>query len=137
MLANICTASAQYHTTVVQSTDKSVTLRSIGYGKKAAAAANNAEISAVETILFAGAPGSRFASPLIQEDKATIENKYRKFFTAFYDHAYKDYVETSVVVTAFGKNDLKQKCITMDVCIRVTQLRAFLENNGIIRKFGL
>ena len=54
-----------------------------------------------------------------------------------YKEEYQNFVESSIIVTPYGKNALKQKCITLDVCIRVNQLRAYLENNGIIRKFGL
>ena len=54
-----------------------------------------------------------------------------------YKEEYQNFVESSIIVTPYGKNALKQKCITLDVCIRVNQLRTYLENNGIIRKFGL
>ena len=58
-------------------------------------------------------------------------------YADFYSKEYQNFVESSIIVTPYGKNALKQKCITLDVCIRVNQLRTYLENNGIIRKFGL
>ena len=69
-------------------------------------------------------------------NKEATEEKYKSFFDDFYNNTYKNFIESSVIVAPYGKNALKQKCITLDVCIRVNQLRAYLENNGIIRKFG-
>ena len=112
-------------------------MRCVGYGKKATIASMDAELSAIKTLLFVGAQNTQHSMPLVQEDKAVVEHKYKKFFDAFYGKEYQNFVESSIIVTPYGKNALKQKCITLDVCIRVNQLRAYLENNGIIRKFGL
>lgn len=112
-------------------------LRCTGYGKKAAIAATDAELSAIKTLLFAGAQGTPYSIPLIQESKEATEEKYKSFFDDFYNNTYKNFIESSVIVAPYGKNALKQKCITLDVCIRVAQLRAYLESNDIIRKFGL
>lgn len=129
--------SAQYQVSVLNVTKDAVSMRCVGYGKKAAVASMDAELSAIRTLLFVGAKNTRYSMPLVQEDKTVVENKYRKFFEAFYCHEYKDFIESSVIVTPYGKNALKQKCITLDVRIRISQLRTYLENNGIIRKFGL
>ena len=112
-------------------------MRSVGYGKKATIASMDAELSAIKTLLFVGTQKTQHSMRLVQEDKAVVENKYKKFFDAFYSKEYQNFVESSIIVTPYGKNALKQKCITLDVCIRVNQLRTYLENNGIIRKFGL
>ena len=129
-------ASAQYQSSVAGATKGTVTLRSTGYGKKAAIAATDAELSAIKTLLFAGAQGTPHSIPLIQESKEATEEKYKNFFDDFYNNTYKNFIESSVIVVPYGKNALKQKCITLDVCIRVAQLRPYLESNGIIRKFG-
>ena len=129
--------SAQYRTSVTNETKDAVTFRCIGYGRKAKAASVDAELSALKTLLFTGTSGTYFSMPLIQDDRFVVETKYKKFFNSLYDSEYRNFIESSVIVTPFGKNDLKQKCITMDVCIRGRQLRTYLENNGIIRKFGL
>ena len=129
-------ASAQYQASVAGATKDAVTLRCTGYGKKAAIAATDAELSAIKTLLFAGAQGTPYSIPLIQESKEATEEKYKSFFDDFYNNTYKNFIESSVIVAPYGKNALKQKCITLDVCIRVAQLRAYLESNGIIRKFG-
>ena len=135
VLTAILEVSAQYQVSVLNATKDAVSMRCVGYGKKAAIASMDAELSAIRTLLFAGAQNTQHSMPLVQE--AIVENKYRKFFDTFYSKEYQNFVESSIIVTPYGKNALKQKCITLDVCIRVNQLRTYLENNGIIRKFGL
>lgn len=137
VLTAILEVSAQYQVSVLNATKDAVSMRCVGYGKKAAIASTDAELSAIRTLLFAGVQNTQHSMPLVQEDKAIVENKYRKFFDTFYSKEYQNFVESSIIVTPYGKNALKQKCITLDVCIRVNQLRTYLENNGIIRKFGL
>lgn len=137
MLAAMLEVSAQYQVSVLNATKDAISMRCVGYGKKAAIASMDAELSAIRTLLFVGAQNTQHSMPLIQEDKATIEGKFREFFDALYSKEYQNFVESSIIVTPYGKNALKQKCITLDVCIRVNQLRTYLENNGVIRKFGL
>ena len=137
ILTAVIEVSAQYQVSILNSTKDAVSMRCVGYGKKATIASMDAELSAIKTLLFVGAQNTKHSMPLVQEDKAAFENKYRKFFDAFYSKEYQNFVESSIIVTPYGKNALKQKCITLDVCIRVNQLRTYLENNGIIRRFGL
>ena len=128
---------AQYHSTVQSATKSSVTMRVIGYGKNAKTASADAENNAIKTLLFAGAQDTSYRLPLIPDNKETVETKNKDFFDKLYKNEYKNFIESSIVVTAFGKDAQKRKCITMDICVRAEQLRAYLENNGIIRKFGL
>ena len=137
ILTAVIEVSAQYQVSILNSTKDAVSMRCVGYGKKVTIASMDAELSAIKTLLFVGAQNTQHSMPLVQEDKAAFENKYRKFFDAFYSKEYQNFVESSIIVTPYGKNALKQKCITLDVCIRVNQLRTYLENNGIIRRFGL
>ncbi len=137
MLFSLLEVSAQYHVTAISSTNGTVTMRSTGYGKKAAKASIDAELSAIKAVLFVGAGKTPYNYPLIHEGQSAVETKYKVFFDELYNQGYKTFVESTVIVTPFGKNTLKQKCITVDVCIRAEQLRKHLEKNGIIRKFGL
>lgn len=129
------TADAQYHCTVMSATRSNVTLRCIGYGKNVKIAVKSAELGAIETLLYVGATGTPYSLPLIS-NKVEAESKNKSFFDTFYESSYKNFVESSVTVTAFGKDSEKRKCVTLDVNIRAEQLRSYLENNGIIRKFG-
>lgn len=137
MLTAVLDVSAQYRASVLNATKDAVSMRCVGYGKKSTIAAMDAELSAIKAVLFVGAQNTQYCMPLVQEDKAVAENKHKKFFDDFYGKEYKNFIESSVIVTPYGKNALKEKCITLDVAIRVNQLRTYLENNGIIRKFGL
>lgn len=136
-LTSIFEASAQYQVSVINATADAVSMRCVGYGKKATIASKEAELSAIKTLLFVGAQNTQYNMALVEEDKTTVENKFKDFFDTFYSKEYKNFIESSIIVTPYGKNALKQKCITLDVRIRVASLRAYLENNGIIRKFGL
>ena len=127
---------AQYHSTVQSSTTSSVTMRVIGYGKNVKTASVDAENNAIKTLLFAGAQDTSYRLPFISDNKETIETNNKTFFDNLYKNDYKNFIESSVIVTAFGKDAQKRKCITMDICVRAEQLRKYLENNGIIRKFG-
>lgn len=126
---------AQYHCTVISATRSNVTLRCTGYGKNAKAALSSAERGAIETLLYVGAPRTPYSLPFIN-NKAEVEANNKQFFDTLYESSYKNFIESSVTVTAFGKDAEKRKCLTMDVNVRAEQLRSFLENNGIIRKFG-
>lgn len=137
MLIGLSDVSAQYNVTVVNSTKDVITVRCLGYGKKASVASKDAELSAIKALLFVGIANSKYNVPLIQDIESDVEFKNQRFFEDFYNEGYRNFIESSIVVTPFGKNSLKQKCITIDVSVRVVQMRAYLEKNGIIRKFGL
>lgn len=128
---------AQNQVSVISYKQDLVTLRCVGYGKKAIKAAADAELSAVKTILYVGATNTPYKLPLIQEGEQQIEMKHKAFFEKFYQSGYKQFIESSIITTPFGRNALKKKCITMDICVRVRQLRNHLEQNNIIRRFGL
>ena len=136
-LVGVLPAPAQYNAPVSSSTTQTVTLRCVGYGKKAKPAATDAELSAIRTVLFVGVHGTPFNMPLIQEGQQSAESRFNDFFNNFYNGDYKNFIESSIVTIPFGKNAVKAKCITVDVCVRVSALRKYLEDNNIIRKFGL
>ena len=109
ILTAVIEVSAQYQVSILNSTKDAVSMRCVGYGKKATIASMDAELSAIKTLLFVGAQNTQHSMPLVQEDKAAFENKYRKFFDAFYSKEYQNFVESSIIVTPYGKNALKQK----------------------------
>lgn len=134
----VCVAAySQYRCVVQSSTKNSVTLRCIGYGSNAKKASKDAEMNAIKTLLFVGADNTPYKYPLIGNDKTSAEENNKAFFNDFYSESFRNFIDSSIIVTSFGKDELKRKCITMDVCVRAQQLRAFLESKGVIRKFGL
>ncbi len=130
-------AHAQYHCSVTDSDREKVSFRVVGYGKNAKTAIADAELSAIKTICFLGADGTIFSQPLVTERQAIAESRHQPFFHCFYNGDYKNFIETSVVVTPFGKDSAKRKCLTMIVCVKASSLRLYLEQNAVTRKFGL
>lgn len=128
---------AQYNCTVVSSDRETVTYRVTGYGKNVKIASTDAELSAIKVLCFMGAPDTPFRLPLVPEGQMTAEKEHPDFFEDLYAGAFQKYIETSSIVTPFSKDARKRKCITLDVRVRVEQLRSNLEGAGIIRKFGL
>lgn len=128
---------AQYHCIVQCGTANSVTFRATGYGKNIKIAVADAEINAIKTLVFIGAPGTVFQMPLVTSDISIVETKHKDIFNELYESAYRNFIESSVTVTSYGKDAEKRKCITLDIRIRAKALRSWLENKGVIRKFGL
>ena len=129
-------AYGQYHCSPLGGTKNVVVLRSIGYGKNVKKAMKDAEVNAIKTILFVGAERTPFNSPLITEDRLSVEQRNKEFFENFYAETYMNFIESAETTSEFGKDSAKRKCLTQDIRVRVLQLRVYLENNGIIRKFG-
>lgn len=127
--------SAQYHCKVLSSTSTTVTFRSTGYGKNSKRASANAELNAIKTLLYSGAVRTNYSCPLILERRNEVEE--RGVIQELYNSYYNDFIESSVIVIPFGKDSQKRRCITLDVTIRAKQLRSWLEEKGVIRKFGL
>ena len=137
LLLGILEAKAQYNCKVVSSDRETVTFRVTGYGKKASLAMEDAELSAVKTLCFAGASDTPFRLPLVPIGQTKAEKDFPDFFNNLYTETYKNFIESSLIVIAFGKDGGKRKCITLDVRVRASQLRTHLEQSGIVRKFGL
>ena len=138
LLVTLCLRSqAQYNCTVIASEQGSVTYRVTGYGKNVKTASADAELSAVKALCFLGAEGTIYQLPIVSQGQSKAENAHPAFFESFYGGNYKNFIETSSIVTPFGKDAAKRKCVTHDVRVRASQLRSHLERSGIIRKFGL
>ncbi len=130
-------SNAQYNCVVKSSNHESVTFRVVGYGSNTKKATIDAEISAIKTICFIGADGTTYSTPLVSvgENKAVANNS--AFFKSFYSEQYHNFIESSIAVSSLSKDASKRKCQTFDVKIRAAKLRKYLEQNGVIRKFGL
>lgn len=115
-----------------------IVLSSTGFGKNKKSALINAEKNAFKIILFKGLPNSELYNPLIKnEEKATQENK--SFFNRFFNEGiYRNYITSSKEDTTYTQ-DKKSGLIktTVKIGINIHSLRVKLEQNGIIKKFGL
>lgn len=83
ILTAILEVSAQYQASVLNATKNAVSMRCVGYGKKATIASMDAELSAIKTLLFVGAQNTSHSMPLVQEDKAVVEHKYKSSLMLF------------------------------------------------------
>lgn len=128
---------AQYNCVVKSSDRETVTFRVVGYGSNTKKATIDAEISAIKTICFTGAAGTTFAMPLVSSGESKSVSDNSEFFNSFYSEQYRNFIESSIAVSNPCKDASKRKCQTFDVKIRARELRKYLEQNGVIRKFGL
>lgn len=128
---------AQYQVNYLSSTPSTVTVRSIGYAKKAKTAINTAELSAIRTILFQGLDNAIQSSPILSITEEEAIKKYPDYFKTFYEDGYKSFIQSSIIVQDLQKDRAKKKNMVLDITIKLKALRMDLEKNGIIRKFGL
>lgn len=128
---------AQYQVNYLSSTSNTITLRSVGYAKNKSLALVDAELSALEAILFQGIDNAANSTAMITETENEIMKRHLNYFDGFYDGGYKNFISSSEIVQPFSKDINKRKNIVVDVTIKIRALREDLERNGIIRKFGL
>ena len=112
-------------------------LRSAGKGKKEEDAISDAEKNAFNALLFVGIPNSSQQRPMVP-DEASAKSSNPVYFENFFNKkGYRDFI-TSIANSGFGKDkDDDMKTTNIDVRINFSALRANLENNNIIKKFGL
>lgn len=119
--------------------DGVVTINAMGYGKKDEDAKANAFTMGFKTLLFRGIPGfSPLQTPMIaDESKARSANP--SFFTNFFDNkGYMQFVTKQEETQYIGKtDDKKSRRAKQTFSINYKQLRKHLEQNNVIRKFGL
>lgn len=128
---------AQYQVNHLQSNGDTMTFRVVGYGKNAKKASADAEINVLKAIIFKGIPDTQQSVPMIRDTEDATYSKNQGFWNNFWNGDYQNFITRSVIVRKFGKDDNKQKSITLEVTVNIRALRQDLQKNGIIRKFGL
>lgn len=129
---------AQYSVSYVSSDGTSISVRSVGYAKKKTQAVEASEQAAIMSLLFRGIPGSQQSQPLVGTDEKSSMATHKAYFDSLLDgKRYKSYITSSIPVSQFGKDASGRKSITLDVTINLKALRADLEQQGVIRKFGI
>mgnify|MGYP000892019643 CR=1 FL=1 len=130
----ISTAKVNY----ISGRDGTITMRSIGIGSNAQAAIEDAEKNAISVLLFRGLPESEQKFALIGTNEEDEKNKHKNYFNMFFKgNRYKSFVMSSIPATELFKIKGGKKSIAVDIKINLLALRIDLEQNNIIRKFGL
>ena len=114
-----------------------VTVRSIGWGKKDAPALADAELRAVETILFVGLPEAQKHGAMVANESQVRSNNKMFFNELLSGQGYKRFVMNSTAKGKLSKQKgAKMKSMPVDVTINTNALKKYLEQNDIIRGFG-
>ena len=112
-----------------------IVLRSSGQAKNEALAIDDADKKAFRTLLFYGIPSSVQSRPVI-ENEMQSKQANPAFFKNFFDK--KDYNTFVVNSSTYSsvKRSSKSHYVIRELKINLRSLRANLESNGVIRKFG-
>ncbi len=111
-----------------------ILVKSIGKGETISNALENAEVRAIENLLFRGIPGSQYQLPMIANEQEVKKNYSTYFKKLLSERSYQKFVLDSKVLNSY---DLIKKDVMISLKINVDALRRDLENNNIIRKFGI
>lgn len=136
---NQCKTKAITYTAVVtalpDNTEGEIFLRSNGNGTAITDATITSEKNAFNSLLFRGITNSQQLRPLV-EDEATSRSQNKAFYIDFFD---KRGYNKFIIYTANTKTDKLKGAnyvVTSDIRINLFALRSYLEQQGVIRKFG-
>lgn len=116
--------------------DATITLKGNGYGNSILQAKENAERNIFETLLFKGVPGTQNIRPMIpNEQEAKIRNP--EFFETFFSKREYGPFITSMKQTGSTKIRRGSWENVQELTINLRSLKTHLEQNRIIRKFGI
>lgn len=123
---------------LVAEQNNTVTLRSSGFGKQKIESLDAAEKYALETILFRGVPGSQYSSPLVGTNEGQVRQANKCYFKEFFENGrHKSFIVSSIPVSDYSWTKYRTWTISADITVNVASLRKDLEENGVIRRFGL
>ena len=115
---------------------ETISVRSSGIGKAEAQAKYQAERLAFENLFFRGISSSNYSKPLVGIDEKEQLQKNATYFNEFFNKRMQTFILSSFQSTP--KQKIKGEVhLTMDLKINTKSLKKDLEENGIIRKFGL
>jgi|GEM_PF-588653 len=107
-----------------------------GYGKFKKEAANNAIENAFKTIFLYGVPNTNQSSPLLGKNAQSVFDSNKSFFENFLLKEKEQFVQTKHI-RGFKFTNGKSPSVEVELLINLKALRTHLEENKIIRKFGL
>lgn len=111
-------------------------VQATGFGKKEVIAQLDAEKAALEEVLFRGIAGTQFSMPLVPNESAS-RAEHADFYTRFLDQqGFRAFVSKTQAVQGLTKFKGGKKLETR-LLVDMNGLRKHLEDNNVIRKFGM
>lgn len=115
-----------------------ITVRAIGSGSNQQDAMMDAGKNAVNVLLFRGLPESEQKTAIIGTNETEEIAKHKVYFEEFYNQKrYNTFIMSSVPVSDLIKQSGGQKRQAVDVKVNISALKKDLEQNNIVRRFGL
>jgi len=139
MLTASCGAprSYEYHLQNLTNTEEgTIYLETTGIGNSENMAYNNAADRAFTALLFKGIPGSMQPMPMI-DDEEKAKGEHKKIMDCFSSFdCYSKFITSSEKV-GVPKNEGRAITVDLKIKIDLRALRSYLEQNNVIRHFGL
>lgn len=111
-------------------------IQAVGFGKKEVDAQRDAEVAALEALLFQGIANTQFSMPMVEGEAASRE-QHAAFYKIFFDQqGFRQFVSKTQLVQGLTKFKGGRKLVTR-ILVDVNGLRRHLTSNGVIRKFGM
>ena len=108
-----------------------------GYSNEMSECRSEAEKNVFEVLLFRGLSGTDLQVPLVENEKVSVDNN-KKFYEDFFDKKkYRNFISSSVEFVENPKPIKDGYGCTVRFTVNLNSLKNNLEQNGIIRKFGL
>lgn len=116
----------------VSSEKNTITVETKSFAENYNKAISFSEINALENILYRGIPGSNQENPMINE--RDVKNN-KALNDLIFNDGYRKFLINSSNLNYQKSNGLFY--ITQEIKFDLNSIRKYLEDNGIIRKFGL
>lgn len=108
-----------------------------GFSKNLDECQTEAEKNVFEVILFRGISGTDLQNPLVENEQVSKDN-HQEFYKDFFDKkGYRAYISSQVVLTNNPRPAKGGYTCNVEFKVNLNALKTNLEQNGIIRKFGL
>ncbi len=125
----------------VKNTPDIITLKATGIGKTREEATGRSKRNAVAAVLFKGVPGSAVSSPLLGDEVNNLLANYKPFFDEFFAPKGDFNRFVNMPGDVDPKDIIAIKKIGYEVAatcqVNYNELRKYLEDKKMIRKFGL
>lgn len=114
-----------------------MTVTAAGYGKKKPEAFDDAVRATLLQLFTRGIAGSFQYKPMLGSKSSEVMAAHREFFDSFFaGKAYSSFLVAQEAGRFSRKTKKKLPNLTVRLQINVSSLRAYLEEQGVVRKFG-